>query len=179
MIKTTVITVLSLALVLGIYLYSYLGVSRRVTVTLEPRGPLHLIFKPHLGPYHQILPTIQDVESWAHDHNLNCETTFGEYLDDPQVVDEDRLRSRGGCVVKGRPAVMPPPEYEYQVRTERTYAVGHFDGSPAIGPYKVYPKVQKFLGEHRLKSSSPIVELYRVTGENVTTEYLFAVDNAP
>lgn len=179
MVKTAVITILSLAVVLAIYLYSYLGVYRPVTVTLETRGPYALLFKGHLGPYHQILPKIQEVEAWAHEQNLPCATTFGEYIDDPQIVDEDRLRSRGGCVLKGKPAAPPPPELEYQVRPERTYAVGHFDGSPAIGPYKVYPKVQKFLAEKRLKSSSPVIELYTVNGENVVTEYLFAVDNAP
>jgi DNA gyrase inhibitor GyrI len=179
MIKTAVLTVLAMVIVLAIYLYSYLGVSKSVTVTLEPRGPLHLVFKTHLGPYHQILPRIQEVEAWAHEHNLNCTVTFGEYLDDPQNMDEDRLRSRGGCVLRGAPAVPPPPEFQYQVRAERSYAIGHFDGSPAIGPYKVYPKVQKFLGERRLKSTAPVMELYTVNGPEIQTEYLFAVDNAP
>ena len=179
MIKTAVVTIFSMALLLAIYLYLYLGVSKPVKVTLEPRGPYLFIFKAHLGPYHQILPKIQEVEAWAAEHNVACTVTFGEYLDDPHAVDEDRLRSRGGCLVKATPPVPLPPEFEFQVRPERRYAVGHFDGSPAIGPYKVYPKVQKFLDEQRLKSSAPVIELYTVTGTEVQTEYLFAVDNAP
>lgn len=175
MVKTAFITIASVVVLLAVYLYFYLGIYRPVTVTLEPRGPFYLVFKPHLGPYHKILPVIQDVEAWANGHHLGCQTTFGEYLDDPQSVDEDRLRSRGGCVLKSA-LPTPPADYEYQPRPERSYAVGHFDGSPAIGPYKVYPKVQKFLEEHRLKSTSPVIEMYTVTGEDVVTEYLFAID---
>ena len=175
MLKTAFMIVASLVIVLAVYLYFYLGIYRPVSVTLEPRGPFYLVFKPHLGPYHQILPVIQDVEAWAAEHKLSCQTTFGEFLDDPQSVDEDRLRSRAGCVLKA-PLAVPPADFEYQQRPERTYAVGHFDGSPAIGPYKVYPKVQKFLNDQRLKSTSPVIEMYTVSGEDVVTEYLFAVD---
>ena len=175
MLKTAFLAVASLVVVLAVYLYFYLGIYRPVTVTLEPRGPFYLVFKPHLGPYHQILPVIHEVETWASGHHLNCQTTFGEFLDDPQTVDEDRLRARAGCVLTA-PLPAPPADFEYQARAERTYAVGHFAGSPAIGPYKVYPKVQTFLEEHRLKSSSPIIEVYTVKGEDVLTEYLFAID---
>ncbi len=95
------------------------------------------------------------------------------------MSDEDRLRSRGGLRDQGHPGGAAPARTRVPGPAERQYAIGHFDGSPAIGPYKVYPKVQKFFGEKRLKSSAPVIELYTVTGEEITTEYLFAVDNAP
>ncbi len=34
-----------------------------------------------------------------------CTRTFGEYMDDPQQVEEARLRSRVGCIVETAPAV--------------------------------------------------------------------------
>jgi DNA gyrase inhibitor GyrI len=175
MIKTFFLTLLTLAVGLGVYLFFYLGVYKPVDVRLEKRGPFEVVFKQHIGPYHTIGASIREVENWAQTHGLNCPQTFGEYLDNPEAVDEDRLRSHGGCILTSAPATVPS-EYQYQHRPERSYAVGRFEGSPAIGPYTVYPKLRKFLDEHRLKSSSPVIEIYTVNGDKVTTEYLFAID---
>jgi AraC family transcriptional regulator len=175
MIKTFLLAIFTIVVSLGTYLYFHLGVYEPVNVALEKRGPFELLFKQHTGPYHQISGAIQAVETWVQEHHMQCAQTFGEYLDNPETVDEDRLRSHGGCVLTTAVAV-PPPEFQYQKRAERNYAVGRFKGSPAIGPYKVYPKVRRFLNEHNLKSSSPVIELYTVNGNEMTTEYLFAID---
>lgn len=165
------------SIVLGaIYLYSYLGAYKPVTLALEKRGPYFFLYKQHLGPYHKIVGKIEEVEKWALDHNMRCPKTFGEYLDNPEAVDEDRLRSHGGCIM-GASVETVPPDFQYQVRPEKLYAVAKFDGSPAIGPFKVYPKLRHFLEEQRLKSSSPAIEIYTVNGSSVSTEYLFAIDN--
>jgi AraC family transcriptional regulator len=175
-IKTFFLAIVTGLVLLAVYLFVYLGVSKPVTVAVEKRGPFYLLFKDHLGPYHQIAPVIAEVEKWAGDHNMRCPQTFGEYLDNPQAVDEDRLRSHGGCVLAG-PLPTTPPEFQYQTRPERTYAVARFAGSPAIGPYKVYPKLRQFMEDKRLKSTSPVIEMYTVNGSEVTTEYLFAIEN--
>ena len=120
---------------------------------------------------------IQEAEAWANSHNLRCPQTFGEYLDDPSLIDEDRLRSHGGCVLSATLTTVPP-DFQYQIRAERTYVVARFPGSPSIGPYKVYPKVQAFIAEQRLKPAAPVIEIYTISGDQMTTEYLFAVDNA-
>ena len=178
MIKTLVLAVIAMVVFFAAYLYVHLGLSRPVTVTLETRGPFTLVFADHVGPYHQILPKIAEVEAWAAANHLACPVTFGEYLDDPPAVDEDRLRSRGGCLFTSAPAVAPPAGFGTETRAAREYAVGHFAGSPAIGPYKVYPKVQNFLAEQRRTSTAPVLETYVVRGDQVTTEYLFAVDKS-
>lgn len=175
MVKTLILGVLTLAITLFGYLYFYLGVNKPVSVAVENRGPFYLIYKSHVGPYHRIVPVIAEVEQWALSHNLACMKTFGEYLDNPETVDEDRLRSHGGCILSA-PLAQVPPEYDYQVRPERSYAIGQFQGSPAIGPYKVYPKVRQYLSDNRLKSNSPVIEIYKVDGNSISTEYLFAID---
>lgn len=175
MIKTLFVAIVSVAVMLAAYLYFHLGVYKPVEIRLEKRGPFYLLFKQHVGPYHQLVPILQEVESWVKEHNLKCPQTFGEFLDNPEAVDEDRLRSHAGCVLD-KPLATAPPEYLYQQRPEHSYVVGRFSGSPAIGPYKVYPKIRKFMEENRVKSSSPILELYTVNGTEVSTEYLFPVD---
>lgn len=177
-VKMFFLAVITIFVLGGVYLYSYLGAYKPVEVGLEKRGPYYFLFKQHLGPYHKIVSKIEEVEKWAAEHNMRCPQTFGEYLDNPETVDEDRLRSHGGCIM-GASVETVPPDFQYQIRPEKLYAVAKFTGSPAIGPFKVYPKLRKFLEEQRLKSSSPAIEIYTVNGSNVTTEYLFAIDNPP
>jgi hypothetical protein len=47
----------------------------------------------------------------------------------------------------------------------------------------VYPKAEKFIADQRLRlrdrEHDPVIEIYRVNGDKVTTEYLFPVDSAP
>jgi hypothetical protein len=178
MIKTFLLGLVTFVILLAAYLYFHLGIAKPVRVALEQRGPMYLLFKQHTGAYHKIGPVIHEAEVWAASHGIACPSTFGEYLDNPQAVDEDRLRSRGGCVLSA-PLANVPPEFLYQQRGERTYAVGRFEGSPAIAPYKVYPKVEEYLKRAGLKSSAPVIEIYTINGSGMTTEYLFAVDKAP
>jgi AraC family transcriptional regulator len=156
-----------------IYLYTYLGFSREVQIEVGERGPLYLLYKNHLGAYHQIGPTITAAENWTNANNVLCPQTFGEFLDDPKTMDQDRLRSRAGCVLD-RKLNDPPGDFVYEERPRQKYIIARFAGSPSIGPFKVYPKVRKYIEDNRLKpSSSPVIEIYTISGANVTTEYLF------
>ena len=175
-IKTLVLTIATLVVSLLTYLYFYLGINRPVEITLEDIGPLTLVYKTHVGPYHQIGADIDAVEAWAHEQNLRCIQTFGEFLDNPEGIDEDRLRSHAGCVLNAPPPKVLGADMESEVRARKRYAVGHFQGSPAIGPYKVYPKVRRYLGEHRLVSKAPIIELYTVRGPEMEAQYLFGLE---
>lgn len=107
MIRTLVLGVLTIAMCLGAYMMFYLGIFKPVDIRVEKRGPFILLFKQHIGPYHQILPVLQEAENWAASHGLHCAQTFGEYLDDPHEIDEDRLRSHAGCLLEAPLATAP------------------------------------------------------------------------
>lgn len=156
----------------GIYLYTYLGFSEPVAITIGESGPFHMLYKEHRGPYHQIGPKIQEVEKWAVLNNVPCSQTFGEYLDDPASVDEDRLRSNGGCMVPST-FTSPPEGFKIKEMKRKKYIIARYSGSPAVGPFTVYPKVKEFVLQNRLKTTSSAIEIYFVSGAKVTTEYLF------
>ena len=162
------------------YLYFYLGFYKPVEIEVINRGPMHLLYKSHIGAYHLIGPVIQEVESWAREHKLACDITFGEYIDDPASVDQDRLRSRGGCLVESAPSLRSPQlPFQFEERAGNSYVVAHFTGSPSIGPFKVYPKVRKYLEMQHLKSSHPVIETYRVHEGQVDTDFLFPLEPNP
>jgi AraC family transcriptional regulator len=176
MIRYLIAVVFVSLLTLGGYLYYYLGFYKPIEILEAERGPFHFLYQEHAGAYHEIGPTIAAVEKWALANNIYCAMTFGEYLDDPSAVDQDRLRSHGGCVLNARPEKIPD-DMKYEEREALKYVIGRFEGSPSIGPFKVYPKIKKHIEERRLKTSTSSLELYRVSGKQVTTEILFKIEN--
>jgi AraC family transcriptional regulator len=175
MIRILFLALFTAAVSLAIYLFFYLGFYKPVDIGIAERPAMNLLFKPHTGAYHLIGPVIREVEAWSAQNHVACDKTFGEYIDDPDAVDQDRLRSRGGCLVAG-PVEIKPPDFQYETRPGRKYVVAHFSGSPSIGPFKVYPKVHAYFAKQKLKSTQPVIEVYTVHDNTVETEFLFPLD---
>lgn len=160
---------------LVVWLSYYLGAFKSVDITDGARPAMKMIYKDHTGSYHKIVSVIQEVETWAKSQNIDCTVSFGEYIDDPNLVEEIRLRSRGGCIVKDFPTSLPP-EYKTQEVPERYYVIAVFSGSPGIGPIKVYPKAEAFMKNHQLVMDGSVLETYVIHSQNeMTTTYLFPV----
>ncbi len=133
---------------------------------------MYVIFKDHVGAYHKVADDIVAVETEVKKLGLDCSQTFGEYLDNPDEVDQDRLRAHVGCV-SNKPYGKAPPEMKTDKIPERRYVVGYFLGSPAIGPWKVYPKIKRYLSEWKLAHQESTIELYTISANTINTEYLF------
>ena len=169
-----------LGTVLGVagYFTWYLGAFKPVLIAEKNQGPFHLLYKEHTGAYHKIAPTIAEVETWAKSKGLDCSRTFGEYFDDPRSVDEGRLHSRGGCLLNELPSNLQNElslsEYKTSDLPEKKYVTAVFEGSPGIGPMKVYPKVEEYFSAKGQKPSGAVMEIYVVHSEKaMTTTYLF------
>ena len=154
------------------YLTFHLGLLKNVTIKEDVRGPFHVLYQEHRGAYFQISSVIMRVESQAKQENLDCLEAFGEFFDNPKEVDEDRLRSRGGCMSHA-PYPHVPKGNETDRIPEQRYVVAQFDGSPAVGPWKVYPKVQAYIEEHRLHATDEAIEIYTPKNGSIETTYLF------
>ncbi|MFS4457835.1 GyrI-like domain-containing protein [Bdellovibrio sp. HCB2-146] len=162
----------------GLFLSNYLGAFKGVDISQGPQGPLQLVYIDYMGPYHKISKEIEKVENFFKAQGTPCGRSFGEYLDDPQSVEEARLRAKAGCVVEQVPANLPEG-FKTETLPSKNYVIATFTGSPGIGPLKVYPKVNKFMLEKGLKQSGPVLEIYEIhsiTEKNaMTTTYLFPV----
>ena len=65
------LTALSIGfLIFILYILQYTGAFKSVTVGMDQRGPYTLIYKQHTGAYHEIVSTIQDVETWAKENKI-------------------------------------------------------------------------------------------------------------
>lgn len=157
---------------------------------------LTVLSREHLGAYHKIAPVITEVEAWARAHGEKCAVTFGQYFDNPDTTDEDRLRSRGGCILETEleteklrkllgetenAAGGPTTSTTTRIETIEIgdAIVASFDGSPAIAPTKVYPKAHEMMNQLDLRSSGPVLELYEVvTPTEGRTRYYFPVESS-
>ncbi|NQZ02713.1 MAG: GyrI-like domain-containing protein [Bdellovibrionales bacterium] len=180
MIKWVGFIVIGGLLSLVTYLYIYLGAYKDVTVRVETYPKLYLIAQTHIGPYHKIGSVLQSMEKQAKQLGLDCSRTFGKFLDAPQTTDEDRLRSLVGCALDTEPdaAVVEKMKAELKEQPSARYVYGKFQGSPAIGPFVVYPKLKEEAANQRLALGTWALELYYLsrTGE-IATEYLLPVSN--
>lgn len=160
------------------YLAHYLGAFKGVDIKEEVRGPYTMIYKVHTGPYHKIVTAIGAVEDWAKTQGIDCSLSFGQYFDNPDTQEEARLRSYGGCLVKTAPANLPE-EFKAEELPARKYVTAVFEGSPGIGPMKVYPRVNDYMKEHKLQMDGAVIEVYEIHDfakkNAMTTTYLFPV----
>jgi AraC family transcriptional regulator len=188
MIKHTMYAV-TLGLVLFfLYLFQYTGAFKSVVISQDKRGPYTIVFKDHIGAYHKIVNHIEAVEKWSKENGLKCRLSFGEFFDDPMIVEEGRLKSRAGCIID--PLVEQeqtlfleiksklPPDFSYAVIPQSQAVVALFSGAPGIGPLKVYPAVEDYMVENKLSKSGPIMEIYEVFSKNsMQTTYIWPIQD--
>ncbi len=183
MVRYIVFFVFSSLVVFAITVYFRLGGHKHVAIERRDTAAFNVLGKKHLGAYHKIGPVIDEVEKFAKANNIPCEKTYGEYIDDPRTKDEDRLQSIGGCVVgAGDIGELVPAETFKKIPAEYILSkieggpriVAIFKGAPSIGPFKVYPAVEDYMSENKLKMSGPALEIYEILGEHAArTEYQF------
>ncbi|MBX3040482.1 MAG: GyrI-like domain-containing protein [Bdellovibrionaceae bacterium] len=176
MLRALFLTVMTF-LILGTgYLLFRNGVFLPVTFNVKSEGPVILMGVGHVGPYHTVLSSLQKVEAFAKDNQLSCSTTFGEYLDDPNIVEVERLKSFVGCVLTEKPSMPLPEDFRISERPSRSYLIATFHGSPALGPYKVYGKAHETMEKQGLTADGSVIELYRMEADgSMTTLYYFPV----
>ncbi len=166
------------------YVYFYIGGYKSAEFEFTQQPALVSVVKDHIGAYHKINNVIQEVETWAKSKNLKCELSLGEYLDNPNLVEEPRLKSRGGCVIAdSEKSILQnlekelPTDFKILSFPTREVLMAQFDGSPAIGPWKVYSRLDDLLKSARKHTSGAAIEIYQILENNkMKTTYYFPVE---
>lgn len=190
MIRHTLFAVTLGLIIFFLYLFQYTGAFKSVDIAQDTRGPYTIIFKEHVGAYHQIVKKIEEVETWSRAQGFNCRLSFGEYFDNPRLVEEGRLRSRGGCLIDlslPNEALLYekikselPDDFKTAVIPANPSVVALFTGAPGIGPLKVYPKAEDFIAENKLIKKSNVIEIYEVFNQNsMQTTYIWPITANP
>ncbi|MEI7973849.1 MAG: AraC family transcriptional regulator, partial [Bdellovibrio sp.] len=141
--KAFLFAVLSFLLLMMVYLWTYLGAWKTREISLQEKPRAWVLGKTHVGAYHGVSKIIESVESEMFRQSLSCPKSFGEFLDDPNLVEEIRLRSRAGCWYETLPSGLRerplPKDWFLEESSPRKAILARFLGAPSIGPIKVYP----------------------------------------
>ena len=191
MFRSALVFILCLALGFGGFMFYHLGVLKPVQIEQTSRPAMVLLYKEFMGPYHKTVTAIEAVEKWAaengKDLGITCQLSFGKYIDNPEGIEESRLRSHGGCILPNdkdfaswqQALSTMPADFKLSEEAGGNYVTAVFEGSPGIGPLKVYPKVQEYLTEKALKTQGPVIEIYEIKDRDakreMTTTYLFSL----
>lgn len=176
MIKHTIFAVLAGLVLFASYLIFYVGAFQGVKISDGEAPPFVLLGKAHVGAFHKIVPVIEEVETWAKAHQIDCTQSFGLYRDDPRQTEEGRLQSFGGCWVAAAPTLALPQEFHVETWDQPYFVKAVFEGSPGIGPYKVYPKVEDYISEKGFRKLPGVLEVYVIHSQKeMTTTYYFPV----
>ncbi len=176
-----IIAISSLVLIFMGRLIYHVGYFKPVEITEKQAGPYYLLYKDHVGPYHKITPLIEEIETWAKQQNIPCLQTFGRFNDDPDLVEEERLRSNAGCLLSDGDGLLVlgknisfPEGYKLEKLEAGNYLTAKFEGAPSIGPIKVYPLARDHANGIGRLIGNPIIEIYTIKADNeMTTQYLF------
>ena len=152
-----------------------LGFFKDVTITEKEQPAFQCVYLEHIGPYHKILESLEKVEAWAKEKNVDCSRSFGHFLDDPDIIEHERLRSHVGCLVDAAPIEFASP-FKFKTISSGKYFVADFFGSPAIGPMKVYRKAKQEFYNRKLTPPEDVIEVYhRIDEKTMNTSYLFRI----
>ena len=184
MLKWIVGTIFGVVLGLAIYFSMYLGAFKAVALEETRHGSFLILSLEHIGAYHKITPTIEQVEKWARSQGLPCPRSFSQFFDDPRKVEEGRLRSRGGCIWGEELGASKPDPATFSKTLPEGFTLSEipqgsalkavFEGSPAIGPIKVYSKVEEYFSQKPLTRGDYVVEVYNIKSPTeMTTTYYF------
>ncbi len=181
MVKKIFGTISIILISLAIVLFIRTGSFKSATIEKASIPKYQIYFKKHIGPYHKIIKSLNEVEEAMKNLNFKCSKTFGYFLSDPEVVDHEKLVSLTGCIYETHeaPQLLVPPdgiETDFIGGEENCYK-GTFTGSPSLTAFKVYPKLKEAALKDKKPLNTAALEIYEVTGRDSVTTSVYLCEN--
>lgn len=76
------------------------GLFKKLEVERKKFGPYLLLYQNHVGPYKNVGPVLEKMNSMVKEHGLGVGRTCGFYFDDPGVTPVEQCRASVGVIVK-------------------------------------------------------------------------------
>jgi hypothetical protein len=144
-------------------IFYLIGLFDPIAVTVETRGPYRLIYRDYRGPYRGVPFIVNTVYRYAHDTlRLTTAIPFAIYYDEPKLSGGDSLRSIGGVTTDSVPVLKPGVHSAVFGKTDAVVGTFTLRGffSTAIGSYKFYSALPRYLDGHKLRRNGPAMEVY-------------------
>jgi AraC family transcriptional regulator len=169
-------------LIFGIFLLVQAGCGKKeekkpYEILTKTTQEMTLLYFEHTGPYDQIGSAFDQLAAYAAQKGITG-NIVGIYLDDPEAVRAESLKSEVGI------------EVPYGTLPDSGYAVQEIPARKVVyailkGPYeeiaKEYPYILAWIGKKGYKMNAPMMEIYLEAGPNVppaqlVTEVQFPIE---
>jgi len=150
------------------------GVFDEVAMTAGGRGPFFLVYREHVGPYREVKFVKTEVARYLAGRNETIPARgFARFLDNPQKVRPENLRSIAGYITDSLlSAVTPPCKTDIFPQTRCVSGVFSIRSrlSQFIGALKFYPRLFRYCRREKLEMAGPVLEIYDDAGKRI--EYI-------
>ncbi len=153
------------------------GAYKSVQIEKTQAPKFQLFYAEHIGPYHEIIEKLTEVETELKKLKHPCKKTFGHFLSDPKIVEHAKLISHVGCAFEEAsdfkdlelPEGINHKFFGENLSGKICYK-GTFSGSPALSAMKVYPKLIEASKKDGVELSVESFEVSTVLHNEVTPE---------
>jgi AraC family transcriptional regulator len=166
---------LGILFVVTIGFLSYNWAFDTVEINERMTGPYYLVYVQHTGDYSKTWPIIDKLHTDLESQGWNVWSGIAIFYDDPQDTPTARLRSDLWILVASKDLDrigQLSGQYLTQELEQKKRLISHFwyinDLSFAMGVFKVYPLMNKYIEEHNYDNSVARIEIY----DNTTIQYL-------
>ena len=152
--KTTLILVSGLLTVFVVIAF-YNGVFEKIDIQEKERGGFKLVGLEFKGPYSEAGRYINEVEKRLKKNETSSSLSFGVYYDDPKKVKPKDCRSFVGIILEKKDLEKIPllladgfkiDSIPFKKSLQSEFPIKN-TFSYMIGPWKVYPKLSKYMKE--------------------------------
>ena len=135
------------------FLY-YLGIFQKMEVSESSFGPYQVLYREHKGAYEKVGEVFREMMDYQEKVKINSEMMFGIYYDDPEKIEEHKLRSEIGLVLnkedhKRLKAENKDEKIKFKSIPRREYIFTIFPyknmASAFIGIFKAYPTIDTYV----------------------------------
>lgn len=152
----------------------YNGIFEKIPINEQEQGGFTVVGLEFKGPYAQTGKYIGEVTEKLKMYETAGELSFGIYYDDPKEVEPENCRSFVGIILQGKDAKKIPVlvsagfkidsiprkktlQSEFPIKNTFSYM---------IGPWKVYPKLNRYMNERKY-TADLTMEVYDVRSKKI------------
>lgn len=171
--KTALLFILSLLVIITGFAW-YIGVFTTVKVADQQVGGYKVIGREITGPYSEAGKAIEKVNRELKNKGVISSKSFGIYYDDPKTTPSEKCRSFLGVILEEKNLVKISKINTEGLKTDSirpsAAVVAEFplkiSLSYMIGPMKTYPKLSKYIEEHKYHMTLSM-EVYDMDAEKI------------
>lgn len=172
--KIVIIIVVCL-IAIGLFVYTYFGGFKQLDIKVSVQGGETVVYETITGDYRQSGEVMDKIYyALLNKHNLETYKGYGLYLDNPQKVEKEKLRSEAGSIIEEKDLEKLKAlnhRFQTKVLQNKKYITTEFPYkgklSVMLSIMKVYPALSKYAKEKGYNEDGAVMEIYDIPNDKI------------